>query len=190
MFAQLISGAPTQQAISGTRELGQQTAGQIPTEQLPAAAAALGFGPNEIAQLERTNLQRQKLQQQQSQFEEKLRAQEEAPQRKIVAEEANKIQKRAQEADRIITDLKSLKKLADSPDLRAGKSRQLLDQFGLANFWEQPVSNVADKLIGDLNLASVSTLTTPGRVSSSLLQEVSKTNPSLLMTPTGIKNTA
>lgn len=185
LFSQLAAGIPTEQLVAPQGEQ-PQAAPQLTRDQQLQMAAELGYSPAEIAQLEKIYSGREKEELQR----EGLRIREEAPERKIVTEEAKKIRDRARTADQKIADYKSLKKLAESGELRTGYARQLLDRFGLAGFWQQPASDVAEKLIGDINLASLTDVSTPGRVTARMLEQIAKTNPSLMMTDDGMKYTA
>lgn len=146
------------------------------------AAVQAGLDPQSITNLEKIysgrakeDLARQSLQQRQ-----------EAPERKMVVEQADQLIKRIPTADKAIEDFKSLKKLAQSGKLRTGGKRQLFKLFGAEDFLQGPASDVAEKLIGDITAQSMMNVSQTGQITDQKLKQIQKTNPSLLSTDNGI----
>ncbi len=129
-----------------------------------------------------------KIKQQESAAKEKSRIQQEMPERTQMVKNVTKILERGKMAERKIQDYKSLIELAEGEDLRTGWPRQMLDKFGLAHMAQSTASEIAEKFIGDINLASLPEVTTAGRVTAGLLKEVAKTNPSLLQRKESLKD--
>ncbi len=173
-------------AISQAPEEGAPT--QLSTDQIMQQAAQSGlYGPNQIIQLQRTLQEKEKLAFQREQFQQIRQLKEEAPQRAQMVKEVAVAVQSDKVADRKIADLERLVSIADDPSLRAGGWKQALDRWGIGDLFQSPITHVADKLIGDINLASLSEVTTPGKATAQILREIAKTNPSLVQTPDAIK---
>lgn len=190
-FAELLSGKPLSSALAGLQEPGMVQA-QVPhraplsRDEMLQAAYSAGLSPQDISNLEKAYSSREK----NDIARETLKVRQEGPERRILAEESQRIAKGLENSNRKINDFKALIKLSESGDLRSGKFRQGLDKVGLGDFWQNPTSDVAEKLIGDINIASMLDLSETGQITDQKLKQIAKTNPSLMMTPQGLKSTA
>ncbi len=111
----------------------------------------------------------------------------EAPQRNQMVKEVAELEKAGRAAKGLISGFKHLKVAARDPNLRTGLWKQALDKFNLGEFGQSPISFVVDKMIGDINFASASTTTTPGKMTASILEQVARVNPSVFSQPEGIE---
>lgn len=148
------------------------------------------FNTQEIAQFERVIAQGEKQKLAEKTFSQKEQSQRqrlEMPQRNQLVKDVAEIQKEGRLAVRKIADFKSLKAATRDPQLRTGAFKQALDLFGMGDLFQAPIDFVAEKIVGDINLASLSSLTTPGKATAQLLKEVAKVNPTLFSQPEGIE---
>ncbi len=176
------------QALGG---LGQAQQSQMGMGQQPSVSnqmqqlLAQGLNPqnlnlmsNLLTSAEKTGLQRESLQ-----------AKKEAPHRVQVAKQVAEYQRKGELAERLIADYDAMKIMADNPQLRTGAWQQLLTQAGIPTAMQSDASFVADKLIGDITIASAMKTTTPGKLTARLLEEYAKVNPTRLSSPQGMKDT-
>lgn len=166
---------------------GEQIQAQMPFDTFQSAQRLLaqGVDPQRVNLLANLTTGQEKLALQ----KEALQAKKEAPHRAQVAKQIAEYQRKAELADRLLVDYKSMKSLADHPELRTGVKQQFFSLFNIPEALQSDASFVADKLIGDITLASASSLTTPGKMTAQLLKQIAKINPSRLSTPQGIKDT-
>lgn len=79
---------------------------------------------------------------------------------------------------------KSLVEIAKNPEsLRIGSGRQLLDKFGLGNFWQSPLSDVVDKLVNRIIVNE--SQTTHGATANTIqgLANIKASVPNLMQNP-------
>ena len=112
---------------------------------------------------------------------------QEAPQRAQMVKEVAEIEKAGRSAKNLIAGFKNLKVASRDPELRTGLWKQALDRFGFGEMGQSPISFGGDKMIQDINFASASSVTTPGKMTASLLENVARANPSVFTEPEGIE---
>ncbi len=196
-FARLLSGQPIGPTVPG--QVGASAplnASQIRNQanMIPMSESQRLQFENLLTKKEEAEEQRkfnkEKLQSDQEYRERKLSSDQEKDQRKIEISEANTLVKSIPVIKQQIQDLKDTAKLADSPDLRTGWQQQVLTKFGWGDFARNPTTEVASKLIADINNQSMMELSETGAITNRKYIGIAESNPSLLLTPIGLKNTA
>jgi len=122
--------------------------------------------------------------------ENRMRVSEEKPARKMLIDDIRKVHKDAEIAKKLSIDYDSMIRLARSGNIRSGAARQILDKIGLGSFMQNPTSELAEKLIGDITNSAYLGMTEKGGVGADMYKQIAKTRPSLLQTPQGIEHTA
>src|SRR6266403_2780707 len=175
------------------QEIVQRTKGMTP-EQIDQVLQSSQIPMNtkkqiyDILDKQRANEFKERSHQENKQLKERgQELQQEAPQRAQMVKEVAELEKAGRSAKNLIAGFKNLKVAARNPELRTGLWKQALDKFNLGEFGQSPISFVVDKMIQDINFASASSTTTPGKMTSSLLKNIARANPSVFSEPEGIE---
>lgn len=120
------------------------------------------------------------------QSERKNQSVEDAPQRKLVVGRVNDLERKTEKASRRIADYELVDKIARSGKLSAGLPRKVLETFGFPDNWQGSESDVAVKLMSNLNFERMLASVPGGRATAKLMEEIAKTNPSIYNEPKSI----
>lgn len=186
-----------------------QTQGKLSLQDRLDKAIAAGLGPNEISKLqmawekeEANNLKREEMdykkqqdylrsierkQSQENAFRNKKELTQLSGINKLVAE--NYTNKPILKEKR--NNYKDLVDIAKNPEsLRIGKGRQILDKFGLGNFWQAPLSDVVDKLVSRIIVNE--SQTTHGATANTIqgLENIKASVPNLMQNPEAFESIA
>jgi hypothetical protein len=118
------------------------------------------------------------------QGEQKNRTMQEAPRRKQVEARVATLEQKVEKAPRRIADYEMLDQLARSGQLHAGIPKRITDALGI-NPQGSP-SDVAQKIMENLNLERMLASVPGGRATARLMEQIGKTNPSLINNPKSI----
>ncbi len=120
------------------------------------------------------------------QAERKNQSIEDAPQRKLVVGRVNDLERKTEKAPRRIADYELVDKIARSGKLSAGLPRKVLETFGFPDNWQGSESDVAVKLMSNLNFERMLASVPGGKATAKLMEEIAKTNPSIYNEPKSI----
>ncbi len=194
-FKRMKGGTESNSGMSGVlgnlggtqQQVSPQNMSQKPFSTIESAQRLLagGVDPNRVKLITDLGAQQEKM----GLARESLQAKKEAPHRAQVAKQVAEYQRRGELSERLIADYDAMTIMADNPDLRTGVWQQILTPLGIPTALQSDAGFVADKLIGDITIASAMKTTTPGKLTAKLLQEYAKINPSRLSSPQGMKDT-